>query len=303
MKKIAILLATYNGEKHLKEQIDSILNQSLQSFDLYIRDDKSTDNTRKIIKEYLKKYPDKIFDISDNKQSGSSQNNFLLLLKHVLGKYEYYMFSDQDDVWLQNKVEDEYNEIKSYDNKKPILVHSDLYVVDSKLNIKSDSFINYSNLTNRELRFNELLIQNNVTGCTMIFNNELAKKIDFNCNKILHDHHLSVLASSIGEIHLLKKPLVYYRQHNNNVVGAQEYSLFHKLSDFSSYKKDILDNIENAKCLMKYYSKTLKSTDTKILKEFSNIKKHNKFYRIRFIIKNKIFKPGLPRIIFELIFI
>lgn len=303
MKKIAILLATYNGEKHLREQIDSILNQTFKDFDLYIRDDASKDGTSKIIEEYRSKYPKKIFDISNGKSSGASQNNFLLLLKYVVGKYQYYMFCDQDDVWLPNKVEAEYNEIEKYDNRKPILVHSDLYVVDSKLNIKADSFINYSKLSNMELNFNKLLMQNNVTGCTMIFNNALAKKVNFKCNQLLHDHHIAILASSCGEIHLLRQPLVYYRQHGDNVVGAQKFSLIHKKTDFSSYKKDILANIDNATFIHAYYSKVLSKEDAAVLKKFSELKKHNKFYRIGFILKHKIYKPGLLRIIFELLYI
>jgi glycosyltransferase involved in cell wall biosynthesis len=102
---IAIAMATYNGEKYLKEQIDSILEQSYNNWVLYIHDDNSQDNTVSIIKEYQLKYSNKIVFLDDDISFGNPQDNFSYIITKIPESYEYYMFSDQDDFWLENKIE------------------------------------------------------------------------------------------------------------------------------------------------------------------------------------------------------
>ena len=104
---IDILMATYNGETYLREQIDSILRQSNTDWRLIIRDDCSTDSTVRIIQEYQAQYPDKFVLIQADTPSGSAQNNFFQLIRYWQqhGGAEYVMFADQDDVWLRNKIQ------------------------------------------------------------------------------------------------------------------------------------------------------------------------------------------------------
>ena len=224
--KVAILMATYNGEKYLKEQIDSILNQTYQDFVLYIRDDNSTDNTNNIISEYIEKYPNKIVQVRDEKIAKGACNNFMFLLEHVynLNIFDMFMFSDQDDFWLEDKVEVVVNEYNKVENKEqPILIHTDLNVVDSNLNIMDESFIKYSNLDGNANKFNNYLIHNNVTGCTTFINKSLVDLTKFNVNNILmHDWYFALIASAFGKVIFIDKPTIKYRQHGKNVLGAKK---------------------------------------------------------------------------------
>ena len=127
-KRLAVLLATYNGGQYLKEQLDSLLAQSYKDFAIYITDDSSKDNTIEIVEEYQKNYPETISNIENTKKFGSAKGNFLNLAKSV--ESELYIFSDQDDVWLPNKFEELVNR---YDQEKttdvPVVVYSDSKVV------------------------------------------------------------------------------------------------------------------------------------------------------------------------------
>jgi len=141
---IDILLAAYNGERFLKQQIDSILAQSNQDWQLLIRDDNSSDSTVNIIKDYTVKYPHKIRLIEDDRGRLGPALNFGKLLEHT--DNDYVMFSDQDDVWLPDKIDLTLNTMKDAEEiypNMPILVHTDLKVVNEDLKIIADSLWSY----------------------------------------------------------------------------------------------------------------------------------------------------------------
>ena len=176
-KKVYILMATYNGEKYLKEQIDSILNQTYKNWRLIIHDDNSTDNTLNLIKEYVEKYPEKIILIDDDISTGGAKENFAYLLNKIDDNFDYIMFSDQDDVWFENKIELTLNKMieteRKY-SKKPILVHTDLKVVDENLNVIAESMIRYQKIDiNNQKYIKFLALENVVTGCTVMINKYL----------------------------------------------------------------------------------------------------------------------------------
>lgn len=230
---IAILMSTYNGEKHLRDQLDSIVNQSYKNWILYIRDDGSCDSTMMILNDYAANYS-QICIFDDNVRRGCL-NSFMWLLEHVHS--EYYMFCDQDDVWLENKIETALNTILKCDNKVPTVVCTDLIVVDEYLNEISSSMWNYMKLRPKLLTQLKYLVSCNLfTGCTMLFN-EKAKYVAFPVGKhaILHDAWvgLSVVANN-GVVCCIEEPSILYRQHNN-VCGA------HKVNrSWAYYKSKIL---------------------------------------------------------------
>ena len=308
---IAILMATYNGEKYLEEQIESILNQTYQDFVLYIRDDNSTDNTRKIIKKYVKKNPNKVIQVKDEKVAKGACNNFMYLLEYVysLNKYDIFMFADQDDFWLEDKVEFTVNEYKKIENKEqPILIHTDLNVVDSKLNIISESFFRYSNLNENCNKFNNYLIQNNVTGCTTLINKTLVDLIIFNINNILmHDWYFALIASAFGQVIFIGKATIKYRQHGNNVLGAKKVKgikeIYNKLIKNNTIKEDLDKVLKQAESFRKAYYNLLDFDNKSMIDDFCNIKNVNKIKKIKIINKNKFSKHGLIRILGEFIFI
>ena len=132
---IAILMATYNGAKYLREQIDSILSQTSGLWHLYIHDDGSKDGTIEILNDYATRCAETV-TVLDYPSQGGALQNFMSLLEKV--EADYYMFSDQDDVWYPTKVEKSYLAMKEQEAlhpDKPIIVHSDVRVVDSQLNV------------------------------------------------------------------------------------------------------------------------------------------------------------------------
>ena len=203
-EKIAILMATYNGEKYIREQIDSILSQSYKQWELYIHDDGSNDKTNEIISMYADQYPEKIHIVRGG-ATGGAKNNFMFLMGAV--KAPYVMCCDQDDVWLDDKIKRTIKAMKNAENYKgvntPILVFSDLKVVDEKLNIISGSMNRLQRLNPKKTKFTDILIQSLVTGCTMMMNRsciEMSLKVKHVNSIIMHDWWCSLVAAYFGEI-------------------------------------------------------------------------------------------------------
>lgn len=310
--KIAIVLASYNGEKYINDQINSILNQSYDNWHLFIRDDSSSDNTLKLEKIMESKYPQKITIYSNQTKCHGPKHNFFTLSKIALDKeYKYIMFCDQDDVWKNDKVESTYLKMKNVENdiEIPTLIHSDLEVVDENLNVLGNSFMEYRALDPSIKDLNHLLIQNNVTGCTMMVNQALLKKAlqfkDIN-SVAMHDWWFALIACIYGNIDFLDKSTICYRQHGGNVVGATKVNspqfIIKRLTGSAHVRETLHLAVDQAKLLMDTYPDIPK--DKKILlKAFSNIYSHNKIYRMNFIRKNNILKQGKVQIIGEYIFI
>lgn len=223
-EQIDVLLATYNGEKYLKEQIDSILNQTYQNIQLIISDDCSKDNTRKILKEYEEK--DSRVKVYYQDENIGCIKNFEFLLKQV--KNEIYMLSDQDDVWMPEKIEKTYEQLE---NEKADLAFSDLEVVDSKLETIYPSFNDFMKLSRkirRHINTNQLnYLYNCVTGCTIMARKKWIDKIlplPVNSKYVLHDHWIGLMISLKGKLAYLPEKYIKYRQHEDNEVGTDKIS-------------------------------------------------------------------------------
>ncbi len=220
---VDILLATYNGEKYLKPQLDSILNQTYTNFRLLISDDASSDNTREILEEYAKK--DKRVILYFQEKNLGVIKNFEFLLKKVENKY--YMFSDQDDIWKADKIEKSIKHIKETDSD---LVYSDLEVVDENLNVIYSSYWKLKGIYNKIKKYNNfesLYLNNFVTGCTMISKKELIEKVlplPTTSKYVLHDYWIALIISQTGKISYIDEPLIKYRQHKNNKIGSKKRS-------------------------------------------------------------------------------
>ncbi|MBP3234736.1 MAG: glycosyltransferase family 2 protein [Eubacterium sp.] len=216
MARVHIMMATYNGEKFIKEQIDSIINQTYQDWMLYISDDCSTDDTVNIIDDYCRQYPDKIVLLNRDKKLGGAKQNFLYLFD-ICPKAELYMFTDQDDVWLPEKAE---KLVKKYDevHTENCLVYCDLKVVDSDLNTKSESFITDIHYSNKK----EFILMNNyVPGCVMLIDDYLREAIGILPRQcFMHDWWIVMYSTFFGNIFKVDESLHLYRQHSNNTIGA-----------------------------------------------------------------------------------
>ena len=225
---IALLLSTYNGEKYLKELLDSLFRQEYADFDLLIRDDGSSDATRNIIFEQQKQH-DNIVYLAGSENLGIKRSFNFLLDYAVKQQYRYYMFVDQDDIWLADKIKIAYEIIRTKERiypDLPVLLHTDLKVVDSDLNSLCASFWKYEKINPAANSFNRILLSNIITGCTVIFNHQLAELVlPIPEEAVLHDWWLGLTASCFGRIFSFPGQTVLYRQHKNNAVGAEKINL------------------------------------------------------------------------------
>lgn len=223
MDKVDILLATYNGENYLRQQLDSILNQTYTNFKLIISDDMSTDSTVQILKEYVQK--DKRIVVYTQEKNLGVISNFEFLLTKVESKY--YMFSDQDDIWNEDKIEKTMTKLKETDAD---LVFTDLEVVDNEIKTIHNSYWELKGLKEKIEKYNgfdALYLNNYVTGCTLLAKAETIQKsmpIPKNSKYVLHDYWIALIASQTGKIEFLNEPTIKYRQHKNNRVGSDKKS-------------------------------------------------------------------------------
>lgn len=294
-KKIEILLATYNGEKYLNEQIDSIINQTYTNWKLLIRDDGSEDRTLEILKEYEKR-DERISILRDNKGNLGFVKNFEELLKN--SSEEFIMFSDQDDYWLENKIEKYIGVLENLDVeklKKPLLIHSNSFVCDKKLNILKKNFVD----SKVALQYggNRYFFAYFVQGSTTLINRKLIDLgLPFLKSVTLHDRYFHLLVEFFGNRIFIDESLIKYRQHRNNEIGAKS-SIIKKIlfkRYFDDSDRDLILDIEE-----KYRNKQKKDNERWIIKYLEvTDRKKNRMIRV---IKSFMFRMNIRKRIFVLL--
>lgn len=219
--KVNILMSTYNGEDFLVQQIQSIQEQTVQDWKLLIRDDGSSDQTKSIIAKFVAE-DSRIYWINENDATNVGViKSFHALLQHE--EADCYFFSDQDDIWLPEKLECSLAETTNYPEDLPLMVYMDLTVVDQDLQVMAKSMIrSQSGHANTELV--EELTENTVTGGVAMINHALAQLWTQTDDIIMHDWYLALLATAFGQLVYIDQPGELYRQHGNNVLGARTLS-------------------------------------------------------------------------------
>ncbi|HFU4377750.1 TPA: glycosyltransferase family 2 protein [Streptococcus suis] len=219
--KVNILMSTYNGQQFLAEQIRSIQDQTYTDWTLLVRDDGSSDKTREILQDFASQDSRiRLIDVEETKNLG------VIKSFHRLVHYEqadYYFFSDQDDVWLPDKLAVSLQEAQSYPTDQPLMVYMDLTVVDQDLQVMTESMIrSQSHHANTQLV--QELTENTVTGGVSMINHSLASLWTKTEDIIMHDWYLALLASAFGKLVFIDKAGELYRQHADNVLGARTLS-------------------------------------------------------------------------------
>ncbi len=291
-EKIDILLATYNGEKYLKEQLDSILNQTYKNIRLIISDDCSKDSTKEILKEYEQK--DERIKVFYQEKNLGYIKNFEFLLKQV--QDEIYMLSDQDDVWLPEKVEKSYEILKK---QNADLVFGDLEVVDKELNTIYPSFNEFMKLDRKIKKYIDSYkinyLYNCVTGCTVMSKKEwINTLIPFPAKSkyAIHDHWIGLIISLNGKLAYIPEKYIKYRQHSNNEVGTNKISHnFRKLEQvrdlFIEVKLSVFGTyVENNE----KFPKELQKLNTKAYNYFKMIEKKKNFNFRNWGVFHKLYK-------------
>nr|WP_283102937.1 glycosyltransferase family 2 protein [Acidithiobacillus sp. S30A2] len=223
-------MATYNGERYVRELIQSILAQTYTGWRLMVHDDSSSDATMVIVEEFRRNNPEKIFIINDGISFGSAKRNFQHLLQ--ISRSQYVMFCDQDDVWMDKKIEVSLDAMMAAEKAYvdvPIIVHTDLEVVDQNLDIISPSMFWSQRLRKNSKDKNLLFFVNNITGCTMLINKKAAEL--GHCmpeEAIMHDWWIGLKTLQAGgSVAFVDLPTIRYRQHQSNTIGHQKYGLRH----------------------------------------------------------------------------
>ncbi|MEQ3762638.1 MAG: glycosyltransferase family 2 protein [Alcanivorax sp.] len=243
--RVVVLLATYNGAKHISELLDSLLEQTYKDFIIVAHDDGSQDRTVEILKDYETQYPNFLYILDDGICCGGAKNNFSHLLNNV--NFDYGFFCDQDDVWKEEKISKFIEILDVHDKSIPCVVYSDLVVVDERLNIISPSMWNYQNTgpyVTSNIKF--LGCRNSVTGCAMAFNRTAAEIFirSDSSNVVMHDWWMALLVLANNGILLpIETALTLYRQHDSNEVGAENFSLYVVFRKILSIRKFIRTQI------------------------------------------------------------
>ncbi|MDU6629041.1 MAG: glycosyltransferase family 2 protein [Lachnoanaerobaculum sp.] len=314
---IEILLATYNGERFLPEQIESITSQSFKDYNILASDDNSSDCTFEILRSYESVLGEKIKVVQSN--THSAKENFYNLLD--MADDEYIALCDQDDFWESDRLEKSLKALqrleKRYGKETPILVHSDLEIVDGNLNSQNKKMseltgiseaIKYAKKESKylytistEKSFSRYLVENNITGNTVIINKALLDIYKRPKVSFMHDWWLGLIAFTFGKVGFLNECLVKYRQHESNELGAKNPL------ELRNIKKRNKQKIrENYDCMfaqveefLRLYKDELgksRSADTyfarKYLNAFANMKSKNRISKIRDILKYSFFKSS-----------
>ncbi len=298
---VAILLATYNGESYLPEQIQSILKQTWPHWHLYIGDDGSQDSSPAIASDFAARFPERIHVVDTDGKRRGPDNTFSRLLE--LTDSSYFMFCDQDDVWLPHKMEKTLECMRSLETRigerTPVLVHTDACVVDSSLRQLDASAWHYGyNIPEFSTCLNRLLIQNMVFGCTMMINSALKRQATPIPNGVVqYDWWLALVSVCFGKTDYLSEPTLLYRQHEKNSVGIRRWGAAYILDKILQFgdQTPLVASRRQAAALLSRYRDSLSSTDRKMLEHYSSLGEKGFFAKRKTLLQYRFFKTGLAR--------
>lgn len=287
MNKVQVLMSTYNGEKYIKEQIESILKQEGVEVSLLIRDDGSLDKTIEIIESFIEQ--NKNITLYKGENIGPAKS--FMDLVHKSGEFDYYAFADQDDIWISNKLASAIKLLKEKADKTTLYV-SALEIVDENLNT-----IEIKKVTGN-FSFEGAIIKNFATGCTQVFNKNLCNIIKkYNPNYIImHDSWITRLCYAIGgEVIVDDNTYIKYRQHSNNVMGYKDGGIKKLKKQFKiAFKDNISMRVNIAKELKNGYEEILTNDAKEVIDNLICYKENKKAKR--WLINNKKFRTNNSKI-------
>ncbi len=299
-KTVQVLMSTFNGEKYLEQQIDSILNQDFDGcIKLLVRDDGSTDNTVKILRHYEK---NELVDIIYGENLGVNES-ILYLLKNRDRNCSYFAFSDQDDVWNSDKIRQSVFTISKEANnlEKPILFASSTYAVDK--NLKP---LNIISIAKRKVSFYNAMVENIAPGHTQLFNNSLADIVLRASPKSINiiDWWFYIVATAFGNVYFFNSPTVLYRQHGKNVIGYKNNffirTLYRCKRMFGSSRNMASIQIDG---FYKEYKKLMPEEYLKEIKRYFSCQK-NIFLRFGYAVSAKAYRQSRwDNMIFKILYI
>lgn len=279
---VDILMATYNGEAFVEEQVRSIMAQSFTNWRLLIHDDGSTDQTIAIIQQ-LQQEDSRIVLINDNVCNLGVARNFIHLVTYATARY--CMFCDQDDIWLPNKVETMIRAISDFDQTIPQVLYSNAYLWNNQRGVISDK----NTLTYPTTIRQTLFLNTGIQGAASIFNYKMCEIIRQPLQfYAMHDHVLLLAGICFGEVHYLHQSLMFYRQHDNNVTGNAPGSIAKKIQLMWANRYVPLVSSEHLKGLRAFYGcfqSNISTNDKQLINVFLSLPEKSWFARLKTIVQ------------------
>lgn len=285
-------MGTFNGERYIKEQLESIRSQSYQNWVLYVSDDGSTDNTLDIVREFTDSLPSGKVILMNGPRLGFSAN-FLKLLRDSSINSPYYAFSDQDDIWLENKLEASLEKVVSLEKagNEQVLYGGRTTLINNDLSVTG-----FSPLFKRKFLFNNALIQSFAGGNTMLFNHSLkalVEKLPSEIKIVSHDWFLYILCSGVGgKVYYDPVSLTHYRQHDANLVGSNNgfASKFFRLRRL--YNGEFIQWTNLNDRFLAFYEHKLTLQNRSIWREFRKCNNNSAFVRLKSFLKARLYRQN-----------
>ncbi len=296
---IDVLLGAFDGESFLAEQIESVLTQASVPLRILARDDGSSDGTAEILERYASEDPGRFVLLRSPGRLGAG-GNFGFLLDQ--SKAPYVAFCDQDDVWKPAKLSILLARMHALEQRHgagtPLLVHSDLEVVGPALEPIAGSYWRRAGIDSARCALPQVLIKNPVTGCALLANRtlvDLARPVP--PEAALHDHWLALVAAAFGRIEAVAEPLVRYRQHSANVVGAERYGwrMIVRRALTECGRLDIDRPRRQARAFVDRYAERLAPAQRTLVDGFARLPERSWLARRAFLVTRGVLFPGLAR--------
>ena len=284
---VTIILATYQGEKFLPAQLDSLTRQTESDFQVLFQDDGSSDRTLSLLHEQSRK-DSRFHTAAEHGRHLGAAGNFFSLLRQAKG--DYILLCDQDDIWESDKVECLLHaciEAEGKDSSLPILVHSDASVIDENDRLLAPSFFALEGWDPQAVNLNQLLVQNNATGCMMLINRPLADLIISHgdpSTMFMHDWFFVLSAAAFGKVIFVNRPLTRYRQHGKNTIGASRASLWQRalraLHEKDKARARIILTYSHTQAFQQAYHDILPPPSAKVVEAYLETQAQPKLKRI-----------------------
>ncbi|MBC7914107.1 MAG: glycosyltransferase family 2 protein [Pyrinomonadaceae bacterium] len=279
---ISVAMATYNGVDYLEGQIKSILGQDLQPFEIIIVDDASSDATTELIEKYQQNNSN--IKLITNRQNLGPVLSFKKAVSACKGKY--IALCDQDDIWETNKLRVSLEQLKKIeDDNLPSMVYTDLKVIDKDGILINSSFWKQHRFNPLKINLYNLLFGNVITGCTILFNQSMAKELKLMpADVLMHDHWMALIAYGFGRVKALDIPTVNYRTHKESVTSKEMVNLFKRMrmifnTLFDSNNHYLNGHIVQAEKFYMAYSKRLSVHHRTKIEKFIDLKRSTSFVR------------------------
>lgn len=297
-ERIDILLATHNGEIFLETLVASVMAQGDRDFRLRVFDDGSTDATVGVLENLQRGYPGRLEIVQRAEKARGPVFAYSRLLQR--SNADYVMFCDQDDVWRTDKVARSMQRMERLEavhgRNTPILIHTDLAVVDANLKTIDSSFAVQQRLDPRRVEINRLLVKNVVTGCTVTINRALRRLLgDIPSEARMHDWWIALVASLFGVIDYIAKPTVQYRQHSTNAVGAgpiNPKTILRRARQLPNLRNDLEGTFLQAGVLLSRYGDRMSACDRRLCQTFVSLPDNSAGVRMTRAVANRFFSHG-----------